>query len=463
MDPRQEKEQLLNAVPIEDDILVKAVECGKDTRRKVALGPSALASIMLGVMHTAFTRHEQFSTFAVKMAGDGNPLLVQNPDFMLDIGSDQCVVGYIHEAYHLMLLHLYVDPSLNANPNWVLACEATINWRIKRHLGLPLIQKDGKCIIVDPDDIYAKWLTAAKKANEEGHNIPIVSKDDFYQTDMGTFGYLEMLPKPIKPPRGQEGGCTHVSPNGGHNGDGGDGNGKPQLSQQEVKRFMEKVLQGAIQSAKNGRKGAKEELLQWMNSSPEASQMWGDVGAGVLRGETTRSRKTDMWERWTQDAIATRLDEGNKWRYNKKTPWDPRVSARGRVAKKHGAVFVDASGSMTQDVLDKVASLIGDMDDMTVDWHSFDGEVWPFVVGEGFKGGGGTSFAIIDEHVSNPDDRPGEHECCQEDPDFVLVITDGYAPEIVPVDPDRWIWLITPGGSAWPQDRGMSCREIDLP
>jgi hypothetical protein len=464
MDPRQEKEQLLKAVPIEEDVLAKAIDCAKDTRRKVALGPSALASIMLGIMHTVFTRDPMFTTFAVKMAGDGNPLLVQNPDFMLDIGADQSVVAYIHEAYHLMLLHLYVDPSLNANQNWILACEATINWRIKKHLGLPLIQKDGKCIIVDPDDIYDKWRQAAKKANDEGHSIPIISKDEFYTTDMTTFGYLEMLPKPIKPPRGQ-GGCTHIDPNGQGQGQGqgGDGNDRPQLSQQEVKRFMEKVIQGAIQSAKNGRQGAKEEVLRWMDSSPEASQMWGDVGAGVLRGETTRSRKTDLWEKWTQDAIATKLEEGNKWRYNKKLAWDPRVTPKGRVPKKHGAVFVDTSGSMQQDVLDKVAALIGDMDDMTVDWHAFDGDIWPFGVGEGFRGGGGTSFAIIDEHVSDPDHRTGDHECCQEEPDFVLVITDGYAPEITPVDSDRWIWLITPGGSAWPQDRGMSCREIDLP
>lgn len=460
MDPRTEKEQLLNAVPIEEDVLLKAIEIAKDTRRKVGLGPSAIASIILGLSHTAFTRHPDFNTFFVKMAGDGNALLGQNPDFMMEIGSDQCVVGYIHEAYHLMLCHLYVDPSLNANQNWILACEATINWRIKKHLGLPLIQKDGKVIIVDPDDVYDKWRAAAKKANDEGHNIPIVSKDEFYTTDMGTFGFLEMLPKPLKMPK-NGGGCTHVQQGAGQ-GDGQSGD-KPSLSQSEVKRFMEKVLQGAIQSAKNGRKGAKEEILRWMDSSPEASNMWGDLGAGVLRGETTHSRKTDLWEKWTQDAIATRLEEGNKWRYNKKVTWDPRVSARGRVAKKHGAVFVDASGSMHQDILDKVAALIGDMDDMTVDWHSFDGEVWPFKVGEGFKGGGGTSFQIIDDHVCDPDNRPNGEECCEEDPDFVLVITDGYAPEITPQDADRWIWLITPGGTSWPLDRGMSCREIDIP
>jgi hypothetical protein len=114
-------------------------------------------------------------------------------------------------------------------------------------------------------------------------------------------------------------------------------------------------------------------------------------------------------------------------------------------------------------ILDRVAALIGELDNIEVEWHSFDGEVWPFVIGEGFKGGGGTSFQIIDDHIQEGAPRHGEAEpCCEEEQDFVLVITDGYAPHIMPREPDKWIWLITPGGDPWPLDAGMSCREVEL-
>jgi hypothetical protein len=340
------------------------------------------------------------------------------------------------------------------SPNWITATEATINYRIVKHLRLPLIVVDGKVMIVDPDKVYDRYRDQIKKLEQSP-----VSKEDFYDTDLGTFAFLESLPKPIDP-KGK-GGCVHSS--GQPQPGDGDGNGDGMLDQSEVSKFMDKVLSGSIQAAKNGRQGAKEEILGWMDSSPEASKQWGDLGAGTLRGETTRSRKTDLWEKWTTDAIATRMAEGQRWRYNKKVPFDPRVSPKGREPKKYGSVFVDASGSMHQQVLDRISSLIGDLDNIDVEWHSFDGEVWPFKVGEGFKGGGGTSFQVIADHVEEGGiTKNSEDPCCEDDPDFVLVVTDGYAPEILPPDHDKWIWLIVPGGSTWPQDAGMSCREIDL-
>ena len=303
-------------------------------------------------------------------------------------------------------------------------------------------------IIVDPAKVHESYRNAAKKAE-----MTPVPRDEFFDTDLGCFAHLESLPKPIQP-KGKSG-CVHAS-------DGG-GDGSAPLDPSEVGKFMEKVLSGAIQSAKNGRPGAKEEILGWMDSSPEASKMWGDLGAGVLRGETTKSRKSDLWEKWTAEAMASRMSDGSRWRYNKKLPFSPRVAANGREPKKHGAVFVDASGSMHQDVLDRVASLIGELDNIEIEWHSFDGEVWPFALGEGFQGGGGTSFQIIDDHLSEGGMKSSEKDpCCEDDQDFVLVITDGYAPHITPRDPDRWIWLITPGGDSWPLEAGMSCREADL-
>lgn len=447
MDPKLEKKRLFEAVELDPAVVAEATEVLKDARRKLALGPSVISSIALGLMHFTFTG--TIDTFAVKLTGDGNPMLMVNPEFAVKIGADQSVFALTHEAYHLLLVHLYTDPDLMRNPNWVTAQEAVINHRITKHLRLPLIQVDGKVSIVDPDKVFDRYRDQVKKSG----GTP-VSKDEFFDTDLGCFAFLESLPKPVNPKGTQ--GCVHAS-SASSESDG------PILDPQEVSKFMDKVLSGAIQAAKNGRGGAKEEILSWMDASPEASKTWGDLGAGVLRGETTRSRKTDLWERWTTDAIATRMAEGQRWRYNKKVPFDPRVSPKGREPRKYGSVFVDASGSMHQEVLDKIASLIGDLDNIDVEWHSFDGAVWPFKVGEPFQGGGGTSFQVIADHVAEGGAVSETAEpCCEEDPDFVLVITDGYAPEILPDDHDKWIWLIVPGGSTWPMDAGMSCREVDL-
>jgi len=454
MDPKLEKERLFNAIPIEQDVLDKATLLMKEARSKVGLGPSIISSIVIGLCHFAWTR--TIDTFAVKLTGDGNPMLMVNPDFLIKIGPDQAVFALTHEAYHLMLVHLYTDPELMRNQNWITATEACINYRIVKHLQLPLIETPeidpndptkvvNKVSIVDPDKVYDRYRDQVKKLG----NTP-VTRDDFFATDLGCFAHLESLPKQIEP-KGK-GGCVHAS--GGSNGDA-------PLDPSEVNKFMEKVLSGSITAAKNGRQGAKEEILNWMESSPEASEMWGDLGAGVLRGETTRSRKTDAWSKWLSDAMATKISDGNRWAYNKKLAFSPRVSASGRQPKKSGAVFIDASGSMHQNVLDSVSTMIGELDNIDVVWHSFDGEVWPFELGETFHGGGGTSFQIIDEHINQIGDYKHGKNCCEEDLDFVLVITDGYAPEINPADSDKWIWLIVPGGTTWPLDRGMSCREID--
>ena len=445
MDPKLEKERLLTAVPIEQEVLEEAMGVMIEGRRKIGFGPSVITSIVVGLCHFAWTR--TIDTLAVKIAGDGNPMLMANPDFVIKVGPDQLVFGLSHEAYHLLMVHLYADPELMKNQNWITATEACINHRIKKHLKLPLIEVDGKVAIVDPDKVYDSYRAQAKK-----NSMTPVSKDQFFETDLGCFAHLESLPKPINPKN--SGGCVHASP---------DGDSSAPMDPSEVSKFMDKVLSGSIQAAKNGRTGAKEEILGWVDSSPEASQIWGDLGAGVLRGETTKSRKTDLWEKWTAEAMASKMSDGSRWRYNKKLPWDPRVAANGREPKKHGSVFIDASGSMQPAILDRVAALIGELDNIEVEWHSFDGEVWPFVVGEGFKGGGGTSFQIIDDHIQEGSPRNGEAEpCCEEEQDFVLVITDGYAPHIIPREPDKWIWLITPGGDPWPLDSGMSCREVEL-
>lgn len=453
MDPGIEKKRLLESVPISPEELLEAEEIFAEAKRKLALSKSVLSSIAASMMHVAFTKDPVFETMAVKLTGDGNPILVLNTDFLKKIGAAQAVFGLCHEVGHLLNRHLHVNMELNLNPNWITATESTINRRVMLHTGLPLITIDGEVAIVDPKKVYERYRDGMKKISKEP-----VSQDQFFITDLATFAALEELPKPLKP-KGI-GVCVHAGDGEGH----GDGHGPAPLDQSEVDKFIGKVIEATIQEAKNGRPGAKEEILSWMDATPEAAKAWGNYGAGVLRGETAKTSRTDMWERWTADILGSKMEDGNKLRYQKKVPWDPRVTAHGKQPKKYGSVFVDTSGSMQQEVLDKVAALVGELEEIDVEWHCFDGDVWPFTAGEPFRGGGGTSFQIIDDHVTNGGYRNGTSTpCCDENLDFVLVITDGYAPHISPKNPDNYIWLITPGGDEWPSQANMSCRVIELP
>jgi hypothetical protein len=456
LDPKILKDRLFNSVFIESETHEEATELYRQSKLKLALSRSTISSVVMGLCHQVFTRDPQFETYAVQLAGDGIPLLTINPDFQKMIGPEQGLFALMHEAMHLMLRHLYTDPSLRENPNWITATEACINWRITRHYGVPLIKDPatGEVLIVDPDKVYDQYRDGCKKAG-----IQHVSKEEFYSTDLTCLRELDRLPKPPKPKSVVI--CIHGKPSDGDGDGDGQGSGGAPMDDEEVQKFMDRVLAGTIQAAKAGNESARDEVLRWMDSSPEAAKAWGSLGAGALRGQTLTTKAPSQWEKWTADIVGSKVEDANRWKYNKKlSAIDPRVSARGKQPRRHGSVFVDASGSMHQDVLDRVAAIIGDIDEIDVDWHSFDGAVWPFKTGEAFQGGGGTSFQVIDDHVREGGDS--FEDDCEADPDFVLVITDGYAPHIIPRDAESWIWLIVPGGDAWPSEAGMSCRHIEL-
>lgn len=430
--------------------------------RKLSLLTNAvLPSILMSIMRRVFTT--KISTFAVSLAGDGIPMLLVNPRFAIDLGETGANMVAVHEAYHLVMAHLVVDPHLRGNPYWELATEATINWRVLRIFNtksLPTVpdpkddnpdpaQRKRVETGANPHKVFADYKKALKDAGLQ----PLEKIEEFFRTDLGCLAELSRMPKP---PKQRQNFCEHDQ--SGAAG-GGQGDGPISMDQDEIDRLVGRALDTALHEATvNGSKMAREELTSLMDGSADnerASKIWGDLGAGVLRGETTTTRKTDLWERWTADAVASRLAEGSRLRYARKIPWDPRVTPHGKEPMRQGVVAIDASGSMHQAVLDKVAALIGETENLEVTWVSFDGAVWPFQAGEPFQGGGGTNCQLVDTWIEE------EYE---EDPDFVLVITDGYFSHFTPRDPDAWIWLITEGGDSWPEtwNPPMSCRALDI-
>jgi hypothetical protein len=441
-------EQLKNHEPVpspeEQEETAKLVD---SALRSLALTSTILSSIIMSMMRRVYT--SACDTLAVTLGGNGLPILMVNTEFAKKLGKDGLVFVLSHEAYHLIKEHLHSDPLLRENPNWQLATEAGVNRSVMRHLGknsMPIV--DGEPSGVDPDKTFESYRAALKKAG-----LDPVDKDAFYTTDLTCLAELDRMPRP---PRQKATTCLHGKPG---SGDGAGGVGTPVLDKDEVDKLVGRALATALHEAKaNGNKAAAEELLQLMDENPQASKMWGDLGVGTLRGETTQTRKTDLWAKWVADSIASVRDEGSRLQYPRKLAGvmhliGERLTPNGYELRKSGVVAIDASGSMSSEFLDKVAALVGDDETLDIEWLSFDGHVWPFKPGEVMQGGGGTNFQIIDDYVADLD----------EEPDFVLVITDGYAPKFTPRDPDSWIWLITPGGDGWPGEapHNMRCRVID--
>ncbi|MFC7483914.1 hypothetical protein ACFQX7_33185 [Luedemannella flava] len=59
----------------------------------------------------------------------------------------------------------------------------------------------------------------------------------------------------------------------------------------------------------------------------------------------------------------------------------------------------DTSGSMPDQVVDWLTTLVGQTDGVSAQWLSFDGAVMPFTPGERVLGGGGTNFQNVVDYA----------------------------------------------------------------
>jgi hypothetical protein len=137
---------------------------------------------------------------------------------------------------------------------------------------------------------------------------------------------------------------------------------------------------------------------------------------------------------------------------------------RGDREYLKGHLYTDASGSVHDKVLDTISRMCAATEDLVLTTHSFDTKVYPHSIGEPFRGGGGTSFHCIEQHVRNGDmGADGTCECGAPDdvPDFVIVVTDGEATPVLPENNETWIWIGVPGADLdWAIDYGMDVVQL---
>ncbi|MHC3471396.1 vWA domain-containing protein [Streptomyces sp. 7R007] len=415
------------------------------------LTQSAVASWLYAKCHHQIPT-TAVDTAAVVASGDGSCLLLYNPDFFVRLGLDGVKFVLFHEARHLVHRHLFTDPDLRADPVFELACEVSVNHvalvRLDR-TRLPLL--DGRPTGVDPRQVYEAYV-----ADLTAHGLEPVPYDTFTETDMRVYGELKRMRHPPVPERRL---CVHLRA------------GDVPADQETVDAVVSSALLNSLLAARRGHAGAERELLDLMGRTEDgnarAARIWGTLGAGALRGETTPTRTVDWWQRWLVDVLGSRLREGERLVYPKKRGallaalgQDPVLSRRGPVREKVLVVAYDTSGSMPDHVVDWLTRLVGRIDGVEAHWLSFDAVVMPFRPGERVYGGGGTSFQAVADYVEGRTEVDGRR--FDVTPDAVVVLTDGYAPPITPAEPDKWIWLITEGGSEWPERRhpAMACHRV---
>ncbi|MEU6339497.1 hypothetical protein ABZ883_00895 [Streptomyces sp. NPDC046977] len=438
--------------PADAEVVAEARRLKEAALLDFGLTQSAVASWLY-----AKCRHQipttAVDTAAVVASGDGTVLLLFNPDFFVGLGLEGVKFVLFHESRHVVQRHLFTEPELRDDPVFALAAEVSINHvamvRLERDT-LPLL--DGEPTGVDPRAVHTAYEGDLR---EQG--LTPLPYEEFTATDMSVYTELKRMARPPVPAVAAW--CVHM-----------DGPRVP-ADQETVDRMVSSALLNSLLAARRGHTGAERELLDLMDRTQDASErtsrLWGNLGAGALRGETVRTRQVHWWQRWLVDVVASKLREGERLVYPKKRGallaalgHDPMLSRRGPVRDKVLVVAYDTSGSMPASVVAWLTELVGRIEGVEAHWLSFDGVVMPFAPGERVYGGGGTSFRAVADYVEGRTEVRGRR--FEERPDAVIVLTDGFAPHITPAEPDKWIWLITQGGDDWPDSHTppMACHRV---
>lgn len=486
-------------------ILVQRSMAGMVIKR----GLAALGSILYQI--AVREPSEDLPTMAVTIKGDGVVRMIFNPTFTVQLESTAVEFVLSHEAQHVLLAHLLAGSILNQDEYWTIATEATINYRVKKLFpGLREIPGGG----VDPKNVYDRYRRKSRELEQS-----FVSIEELYSTDRDCYAHLKRtqtslrgytacqlgggdgqgdkcptcggsgsIPQPGSQGDEEEqgqGGGDDAQDGQGSDGEGsqsgsgggsavgsgktitcptchgsGEGGGNRPYDPTTLKNAVEGALSTAIQDALAGDQEMRKTLEDLEAATPAGSKVWGNLGMGALRGETAKGRAHPMWSVLLRDAIKSKLsEEGDRPRYNRKTVGIPTrpgfgrpLSPIGRVEITRPLIAIDTSGSMSAEILNRISKMIGMIENAEPEWIAFDAVAWPFNLGEPLQGGGGTSFSSIVDYINDE---------MEEEPDAIIVVTDGYAPRIEPALRDRWIWLITEGGDPWPQEVGMHCIQVD--
>jgi predicted metal-dependent peptidase len=505
--------------PLDKDHLSSSMELLNLWTTKQLIGNgSALLSVLRTAVYssTVYADTDWVPTAAVTMPGE-IPILTINPKFFHELSPDQAGFVISHEMYHLVLGHL------NSHQNFMMsnkklatvAREAMINRLIMRQNRKGIPEKQGVTIsMVNPDQLYALYV---KTANSYG--VKPVSEVSFFTSELSIYTSISDLPKPMDLPdpkcdtatieqdqnhsqqecpncQGQsksskdetsdDSSDENGSGSSDQDDDSSDENGSGSSDRDDDSdlngndygscschchssnggakgSLVERALSKLAEQARNGSGEAKEiaqELIENLQKASPESKIWGNIAAGVGVGTTTEVKKTAMWEKAVAHLAATILSRNaSRLVYDRKSgAVGPRLARKGLEKTKKGFFFADTSGSMYGGPIERLIQLIGSENQMEILYRTFDTDVYEHEIGQTLIGGGGTDFSVIQQYL---DDQAHAVDGI-EDPDFILVFTDGYAEPFVPAEPEKWVVVLTPNGTeSWPQKANLAYYRLD--
>lgn len=299
-----------------------------------------------------------------------------NPDFIEKLTIDQLIFLIVHEILHIAFAH-GVRKHGRDHMIWNMAGDYAIN-QIAKDDGFKVLDD----ALIDPqykdmsaDEIYDKLLQDAEE-----------------------------------------------NPQGGGSGEGGEGDddGPP------MGGIGEDVLDPDVKSQAEG-EALRREIQGRVAQAANAARMAGKLSAGLERLIDDIINPGLPWEEMLRDYMTRYVDDEENWGVRNGRIRDFYIPARKSEATGTGVVIGDTSGSITPEVLSMIAGCASEIstdlnpEELRVVWA--DTEVCheeTFEPGDPIElhpaGWGGTDMRVPLKHVE------------KYDPEFVILVTDGYTP-----------------------------------
>ena len=201
---------------------------------------------------------------------------------------------------------------------------------------------------------------------------------------------------------------------------------------------------------------SKDELDDLIQRLESTSENRGDFSAGSVFSITIEKFKKNPWEKIVKNEIASLLK--HKRKENESFLQKPRrlvnlaedmfLPAYLEEDQKENdkfniMFFLDSSGSCIgyKNQFFSLAKNIPE-DKFNIHLYSFDTSVFKVDIKKlEVKGGGGTSFSILEKKVQS--EIINNPKFNKRHPDLVFVLTDGYGNSVNPEKPEKWYWLMT--------------------
>lgn len=397
-------------------------------------------------------------TAAVTVDHDGQIFLMFSPKFVQEILKKKnhtkiLEIVLMHEALHVILEH--ISRKKHRNPMlWNIACDAIVNTMVlnifsdRYHVVPNLVEVENKALThnnfvaqknkninqeyVDEMNSFFSTLILPYRINETNDSCYISCAEELYERLLDNC--TTVMAKDLKTLDDHSGWDKS-----------GEGKGKKKSRQQEM---SEDQLKEQLKNALEGTIKADKDALDKISGGKEAGKIpcgeFRELGINVVA-------KRLPWDKMLKNFIASRIDEYVEecWHNPSRKlrlfypgvvlPNEFEVEDREKLLV---LIAVDTSGSMDGETLKKVQGVLSVFPADKVDYTavSFDTQIYPIdsdiTKVTRFRGGGGTSFQDVAEHAHKLPTHP----------DVVIMITDGYDSPPKLQMPNRWLWLLVPGG-----------------